>query len=85
MLNYFSVILANYPGVFLSQGASTSFFCDKCNKGFTKKNSMYRHKKHTCEFREKEEDKLSMEINERMAKLEKTKDAMGEIFGFERF
>jgi Zinc finger, C2H2 type len=57
-------------------------YCEHCDKGFTTKNSMYRHIKHTCKKIKKDDDDIKIqlkqlmernkELEQRMTKMEKT-------------
>lgn len=46
-----------------------NYRCSLCNNGFSSKNSMYRHMKHSCEAK-KEEDQKKEDIYERLKRLE---------------
>jgi hypothetical protein len=48
------------------------FFCEQCGKGFTKKNSMYRHSKKTC--KERDTSSGDSDIRKRLVKLEREND-----------
>ena len=63
----------------ISEHKSEQFLCNKCDKTFTTKTSMYRHKREYCEYNKNESSEDKSILKETIDKLEKQNQTLMDI------